>query len=314
MKALHVSVSPHIHSGRSTQGIMAEVLVALTPAAIAGCVIFGLRALLVLLVSIAASVGFEILYNLILKKEQTVGDLSAAVTGLLLGMNLPANIPLWQVIIGALFAIIVVKCLFGGLGCNLVNPAITARVFMLVSFGSMAKTALPTIVDTVSSATPLPGLLDGSTEGSVTLMRDLLIGTVGGAIGETCKIALLVGGIYLIIRRVITWHLPAVFIGSVFLLSFFFNGFDPYTALIMTLSGGVILGAFFMATDYVTSPVTAWGKVIFGFGAALITVMIRFYGAYPEGVSFGILLMNIVTPYIDRLTQHRKFGVGGKKA
>ncbi len=304
MSNLHVSVSPHIHSGRSTQSIMRDVLIALSPAAIAGVFLFGWRALLVMLLATASSVSFEALYNLIVKKEQTVNDLSAAVTGLLLGMNLPATIPFWQVIIGSLFAIIVVKCLFGGLGCNIVNPAVTARVFMLVSFGSMTTTVMPIGVDTTASATPLPTLSAG---GEVTL-TDLLLGNVGGAIGETCKIALILGFVYLLIRRVITWHTPIVFIGSVFLLSFLFNGFDAYNALLLTLSGSVFLGAIFMATDYVTSPVTPWGRVIFGFGAALITVMIRFFGSYPEGVSYGILFMNILHPYINVWTKHKRFG------
>ena len=304
MRSLTVSVSPHIHSGRSTRGIMRDVLIALSPAAFAGVIIFGWRALFVMLLSTATSVGFEALYNLIVKKDQTVGDLSAAVTGLLLGMNLPATIPLWQVVVGSLFAIVVVKCLFGGLGCNLVNPAITARVFMLVSFGSMVTNAFPRGVDATTSATPLVNIMAG---GKVSLL-DLFLGNVGGAIGETCKLALIIGFVYLLVRRVITWHIPTVFIGSVFVLSFFFNGFDPYAALLMTLSGGVFIGAIFMATDYVTSPVTPWGRVIFGFGAALVTVMIRFFGNYPEGVSYGILLMNILHPYINTWTKHKLFG------
>lgn len=304
MSNLRISVSPHIHSGNSTQKIMRDVLIALSPAALAGVILFGFRALLVMLVATASAVGFEALYNLIVKKEQTVDDLSAAVTGLLLGMNLPATIPFWQVILGSLFAIVVVKCLFGGLGCNVVNPAITARVFMLVSFGSMAKAVMPNFVDTTTSATPLP-LLSQGTEVSIT---DLLLGNVGGAIGETCKIALLLGFAYLLVRRVITWHAPVAFIGSVFVLSFLFNGFDVYNALLLTLSGGVFLGAIFMATDYVTSPVTPWGRIIFGFGAALITVMIRFFGNYPEGVSYGILFMNILHPYINVWTKHKRFG------
>lgn len=304
MSQLHVSVSPHIHSGKSTKNIMRDVLIALAPAAIAGVVLFGFRALLVMLLATASSVGFEALYSLIVKKEQTVGDLSAAVTGLLLGMNLPATIPFWQVVVGSLFAIVVVKCLFGGLGCNLVNPAITARVFMLVSFGSMAKTVLPSFVDATTSATPLPTIAAG---GEVSIV-DLLLGNVGGAIGETCKLALLLGFAYLLVRRVVTWHTPVAFIGSVFVLSFLFNGFDAYGALLLTLSGGVFLGAIFMATDYVTSPVTPWGRIIFGCGAALVTVLIRFWGNYPEGVSYGILFMNILTPYINVWTKHKRFG------
>jgi electron transport complex protein RnfD len=207
------------------------------------------------------------------------------------------------------FAISVVKCLFGGLGKNLVNPAITARVFMIVSFGSVAQVAMPTVVDSVSGATPLVEIA----KGNAPRLTDLLLGMQGGAIGEVCAVALLLGGAYLMIRRVITWHLPVTFVGTVFVLTFFFNGFDLMLALASILSGGLLLGAIFMATDYVTSPATPMGKVVFGVGAALITVVIRFWGNYPEGVSFAILLMNILTPYIDGWTTRKLFG-GGKKA
>ena len=305
-----LAVSPHIHSGRSTSAIMRDVLIALLPATIAGTVIFGLRALLVIALCVVSCVGFEALFNIIVKKEQTVGDLSAAVTGLLLALNLPANLPLWQCVIGSLFAIVIVKCIFGGLGCNLVNPAITARVFMLVAFGSMTVQAFPTVVDTVAGATPLAG---GSVE-SMPSLTDLFLGLHGGAIGETCALALLLGFVYLLARRVITWHVPVTFIGSVYLFSFLMEGFDFMAALSLILSGGLLIGAIFMATDYVTSPSTAWGKVIFGVGAGVITCLIRYFGVYPEGVSFAILFMNILTPYIDRWTRHKVFGVGGKKA
>lgn len=304
---LKLAVSPHIHGGRSTAGIMRDVLIALLPATVAGTVIFGWRALLVVAICTASCVGFELFFNLITKKEVTVNDLSAAVTGLLLGLNLPANVPLWQCVVGSLFAIIVVKCLFGGIGCNLVNPAITARVFMLVAFGSLAVPAYPAIVDTVASATPLSA--DSVATYSVT---DLFFGLHGGAIGETCGVALLIGFVYLLIRRVITWHIPVSFVGCVYVLSFFLEGMNFMDALSMILSGGLLIGAIFMATDYVTSPATAFGKIIFGVGAGLLTVLIRYWGVYPEGVSFAILLMNILTPYIDKWTRHKVLGVGGK--
>ena len=307
---LHISASPHIHSGRSTASIMRDVLISLAPAAIAGTVIFGLRSLLVIAVCVASCVLLEALYNFLTKKDQTVGDLSAAVTGLLLALNLPSTIPVWQCVIGCIFAIIIVKCLFGGIGCNLVNPAITARVFMLVSFGSMASHGMPTIVDTVSGATPLEQMANGGT----VPLTDLILGIRGGAIGETCAIALLLGFAYLLIRRIITWHIPVMYIGSVFVLSLLAEGFDAARALALTLSGAVLIGAIFMATDYVTSPTTPWGKVIFGFGAAVITILIRYFGVYPEGVSFAILFMNILTPYIDGWTKFKVFGSGGKKA
>ena len=303
-KRLDLSASPHIHSGRSTMSIMRDVLIALLPATVAGSVIFGWRALLVIAICVVSCVGLEALFNLITKKDQTVGDLSAAVTGLLLALNLPANVPLWQCVIGSAFAILLVKCLFGGLGFNLVNPAITARVFMLVAFGSLASPAFPTIVDTASGATPLAQIAEGTTPA----LTDLLLGTTGGAIGETCAIALLLGFAYLLIRRIISFHIPVAFIGTVFVFSFLLEGFDAMRALSLVLSGGLMIGAIFMATDYVTSPSTAWGKLIFGVGAGLLTVMIRSFGIYPEGVSFAILLMNILNPYIEKLTAHKIFG------
>lgn len=306
---LHLSVSPHIHSGRSTQKIMLDVIIALIPTAVAGTVIFGLRSLALIAVCIASCVLCEFLFNLIIKKKQTIGDLSAVVTGLLLALNLSANTPVWQAVVGCVFAIIVVKCLFGGIGKNLVNPAITARVFMLISFGNMTVAAFPKeyIPDAVSSATPLVEIANGNIPSLLTLF----LGAHGGAIGEVSALAILIGGAYLLCRKVITWHIPAVYVGFTFLFSFLFGGFDAYTALAQILAGGLLLGAFFMATDYVTSPSSPLGKVVFGIGAAFLTVVIRFWANYPEGVSFAILLMNILTPYIEKLTPRKLFG--GKK-
>ncbi len=300
-----VMVSPHIHSGKSTTEIMRDVLIALLPATVAGTVIFGWRALLVVAVCVACSVGFEALFNRIIKKEQTVGDLSAAVTGLLLALNLSVDVPLWQCAVGSLFAIVVVKCLFGGIGQNLVNPAITARVFMLVAFTSIATPSFP--VDSVASATPLMAE-------AMPSLADLFMGNHGGAMGETCTAALLLGGVYLLVRRVISWHIPVVFIGTVFAFSFLMEGFSTVEALSLTMSGGVFIGAIFMATDYTTSPSTAWGKVLFGLGAGLLTCLIRYFGNYPEGVSFAILFMNILTPYISRWTARKVFTAGGQQA
>lgn len=307
---LTVSVSPHILSGRSTQNIMLDVLIALCPALVAGTVIFGIRALAVTAVCLAVSILSEFLFNVICKKKQTVSDLSAAVTGLLLALNLPVSIPLWQAAVGAFFAIIVVKCLFGGIGQNFANPAITARVFMIISFGSMAKAVMPSIVDTGASATPLP-IITGKSEEVLPELWEMLVGLHGGAIGETCALALLAGGIYLICRRVITWHIPAAFIGTVFLFTLAVGG-DAYMSVYHVLAGGLMIGAFFMATDYATSPATSLGKLLFGFGCGLITVMIRLWGSYPEGVSFAILFMNILNPYIEKWTAKKTFG--GKKA
>ena len=304
---LNLSVSPHIHSGRSTSRIMLDVIIALLPITVAGTIIFGLRSLLVIATCIVSCVGLEALFNIICKKEQTIGDFSAVVTGLLLALNLPANIPLWQCVIGSAFAIVIAKALFGGIGCNPVNPAITARVFMIISFGSLATPAFP-VVDATSSATPLELGYAGKTPD----LFDVFLGTTGGAIGETCALALLIGFAYLLVRRVITWHLPVAFVGTVYMLSFFMEGLDPIKALAMILSGGLLIGAIFMATDYVTSPATTTGKIIFGVGAGLFTFMIRYYGSYPEGVSFAILFMNILNPYVERLTAHKIFG--GTKA
>lgn len=302
---LTVTASPHIKTKDSTRRVMLDVLIALAPAAIAGVVIFGLRALAVLAVATASAVLCEYLFNLICRRPHTVGDLSAAVTGLLLGMNLPANLPLWQAAVGSAFAIIVVKCLFGGIGKNFANPAITARIFMTISFGSLAGSAFPTIVDTVATASPLSEMKNGATNSASYL--DMLLGLKGGSVGEVCAIALLAGFVYLLVRRVITWHTTVCFVGGVFLLTLLISG-NAGVALTHVLSGGLLLGAIFMATDYVTTPITKWGRALFGIGCALITVVIRMWGAYPEGVSFAILLMNILTPYLDRLTRPKALG------
>ena len=308
MEKLHVSVSPHIHGKKTTQKIMLDVIIALVPATVAAVILFGIPALLVIATCVISAVACELLFNIIVKKGQTVSDLSAVVTGLILALNLPANIPLWQAAVGSAFAIIVVKCVFGGLGKNIVNPAITARVFMLLAFGSMTAAVFPTGMDSASGATPLTDLDNGV----VPNLVDLLLGKNGGALGETCALALIIGGVYLIVRKVISWHIPVAFIGTSFLFTLLVVGGDFELALAWTLSGGLLIGAFFMATDYVTSPSTAKGKIIFGIGAGVITVLIRFYGAYPEGVSFAILLMNIVNPFIDGKCTRKLFG-GAKK-
>ena len=307
---LHVSACPHIHTKRTTQSVMLDVVLSLLPATVAGVILFGLPALWVIVCCVLSAVLSEFVFNLLVKKEQTIDDLSAVVTGLLLALNLPANIPLWQAAVGSVFAIIVVKCLFGGLGHNLVNPAITARVFMLVAFGSMAQAAFPISVDAASGATPLVELAAGNAPS----LLDLFLGKTGGAIGETCTLALLIGGIYLLARRVITWHLPVVYIGTVFVFTLALVGFDVQTALAWTLSGGLFIGAFFMITDYVTSPATPLGMILFSVLTGILTVVIRFYGNYPEGVSFAILFMNILTPFIDMWTARKPFGTGGKRA
>ena len=311
MNKLKVSVSPHIHSGVTTQKIMLDVIIALLPAAVAGCIIFGIRSLFVMLTSVAAAVLAELLFCLACKREITIYDLSAVVSGLILALSLPVTMPLWQVAVGAVFAIIIVKCIFGGIGQNFANPAVTARVFMIIAFSkTVAATATPKGVDAVSSATPLV-ILEGTAKGELPSIIDMLLGKRAGAIGETCVVALVIGGLYLMIKRVISWHTPVAFIASTFVFILIFTG-DPKTALYHTLLGGLFIGAIFMATDYSTTPTNTMGKVVFGIGAGFITSVIRIWGSLPEGVSYAILLMNILTPYIEKLT--RKKPLGGDKA
>ena len=301
---LHISVSPHIRNPISTQSIMLDVIISLLPATIAGCILFGLNAVILIIACVLSCVLCEYIFNLIIKKPQTIGDLSAVVTGLLLALNLPATTPVWQAVVGSAFAIILVKCIFGGIGSNLVNPAITARVFMLIAFSATVSKAAFPLTDTVSSATPLVELANGNSPSII----NLFLGNIGGAIGETSALALTIGGIYLLIKRVITWHIPVSIIATVFVLSFLLDGLSLTLALSWILSGGLFIGAFFMATDYVTSPASPKGKIVYGIGIGLITVLIRFYGNYPEGVSFAILLMNILNPYIESLTPRKLFG------
>lgn len=315
MKNLIVSSSPHIRTKTTTQRIMLDVLIALLPATVAGVVLFGWKALAIVGVCVAGAVLSEFLFNLICKKKQTVADLSAAVTGLILALCLPSSTQLWQCALGSVFAIIVVKCLFGGLGCNFANPAATARVFLLIAFagsvaGGVATNFTPT--DLVAGATPLELIKNGRIE-ELPKLLDMALGNRGGAIGETCAPALVLGGLYLIIRRVIHWHTPAIYIGTVFLLSLAVTQ-DPILALYEVLGGGLLIAAFFMITDYVSTPINKVGKMVFAFGCGIITVLIRFWGSYPEGVSFAILLMNILSPYIEKLCTKKPLGKAGKKA
>lgn len=309
MNKLTVSSSPHIRAATTTERIMLDVIIALLPTAVAGAVIFGWRALIVIFACVAASVISEFVFNLITKREQTIGDLSAVVTGLILALNLRADAPIWQCVVGAVFAIIVVKCLFGGLGANFANPAATGRVFLVICFsGSLAGGAMPTIVDMATSATPLEAMKVGA---GLPSLLDMLLGLRGGAIGEVCVAAILIGFAYLVIRRVINLETPLVFIATVFVLSLIVDN-SFVTATYSILSGGLIFGAVFMATDYATTPITRTGRMVFAFGCGLITFLIRSFGSYPEGVSFAILFMNILSPYIEKWTA--KSPLGGKKA
>ena len=289
---LTVASSPHIKRPDTTRGIMSDVVIALAPAATYGCILFGLRALAVLITSVSVAVLCEFLWNKALKKPNTIKDMSAVVTGLLLGMNLPPTLPLWQAAIGSAAAIIVVKQMFGGLGHNFANPAIAARIILLVSFpASMTRFTEP-VSDAVTSATPLAG-----TAGTLSF-KTLFFGMHAGSIGETSAFLLIVGGLYLVIRRVITPIIPVCFIGTVALLSLV----SGESVMLSVFGGGLILGAVFMATDYTTSPTTSLGKAIFAVGCGIITFVIRKFGSLPEGVSYSILLMNILVPHINRFT------------
>ena len=305
-KLLNVSSSPHVRDNSSTFRIMLDVCIALLPACVFGVVNFGVRALWVLLVSVASCVLSEFLYEKFMKKPNTIGDLSAVVTGLLLGMNLPSTIPLWMAALGGVFAIIIVKQLFGGLGQNFMNPALGARCFLLISFAGRMTTFT---YDGVTGATPLALL---KTEGlsSVNIM-DMFIGNIGGVIGETSVIALLVGALYLFVRRVITPLIPVVYIGvfAIFILLFGGQGFDLKFLAAHICGGGLMLGALFMATDYVTSPVTNLGKVVYAAILGILTGLFRVFGNAAEGVSYAIIFTNLLVPIIEKFTVPRAFGV-----
>lgn len=304
---LIVSPSPHIRDNATTSTIMRDVLIGLAPAMIAAVVIFGFRALLMTAVCVAACIIFEYGTERILGRENTISDLSAVVTGIILSFNLPVQLPLWMAVVGCFFAIVIVKQLFGGIGNNFANPAIAARIFLLLSFSQPMTTWLQVeggrAVQGVYGATPLALISAGDTANLPSVM-EMLLGTRGGCMGETCAIALILGGVYMIWKKVITPTIPLAFIGGVFVLSLLF-GVNPVYEL---LGGGLMLGAFFMATDYTTSPITEKGKIIFGLGCALITMVIRVFGSYPEGVSYSILLMNIITPHINRMVRNKAFG------
>ncbi len=314
---LTVSPSPHARRRITTASVMKEVLIALLPATVWGIYLFGIRAALVILLCVGASVLFELVTQLLLHRPVTVSDCSAAVTGLLLGLNLSPAVPWYVPVVGSAFAIVVVKQLFGGIGKNVMNPALAARVFLMLAWtGSMttfpaAYDRVPLGVDAVSSATPLIALKAGTfPEAS---LADVFFGRIGGCIGEVSALMLLIGGIYLLVRRVITWQIPVSFLATVALLTFLFPQGDIGRVEFMLYSlctGGVLLGAFFMATDYVTSPVTSAGRLIFGAGCGALVVFLRFFSGYNEGVSFAILIMNALVWYIEMLTKPRVFGKG----
>lgn len=297
---------------------MLDVLIALSPAAVASVVLYGLRALLMIVLCVGTAVVSELLFNVITKRTQTVANLSAAVTGLLLALSLPVTVTVWQCIVGSAFAIVVVKCLFGGLGCNFANPAVSARIMLLIAFSASIAGGTDALAANrfseigkdailVTGATPLAAIKTGAELSELPSLLDMLLGNRGGAIGEGCIIAILIGFVYLAVRKVIHWETPVICVATVFLLSLAITG-NATLALYHVLGGGIMLGAVFMITDYVTTPINRLGKMVFALGVGLITVLIRFFGSYPEGVSYAILLMNILSPYIEKLCAKKPFG------
>ena len=325
MKQLTVSPSPHVHSPASTNRIMLDVVIALLPALLVSFLFYGWSELLVIAVSAVSCVGLEwLIARFVMKRPELFSGSSALVTGLLLAMNLPTTSPWWMIVVGAVVAIGIAKMSFGGRGQNIFNPAITARVFLLISFPvQMTNWAMPTsgfiAADAVSGATPLgiikegiksglpiPEILEANGMSAVSILRD-----IGGSGGEISAVALLVGFVYLLIRKVVKPWIPLSIICTIALISLIFHGIDPdrFTGVAFNLvTGGVLLGAFFMATDYVTSPVSNWGGVVFGVGIGLIVMMIRYFGSYPEGMSFAILIMNCFVPLINRAFHQKKYG------
>jgi len=307
---LIVSGSPHIHKPESVAKIMWTVVLSLVPAGIAGVIIFGPNALWVTLAATLAAVLTELIFGLLTKKKITVLDGTAVITGILLAYNLPANVPLWLPVVGAVFAITIGKLVFGGLGQNIFNPALVGRVFLMASWPKYMTTFnLPFNLDAITGATPLAALKEGKGIEHLSYL-DLFLGNHGGCIGEVCILALLIGAALLFIKGYISWHIPFTYIFTTGLFVYIFGGDKLFTGdwLFHILSGGLILGAFFMATDYVATPLTGKGQLIFGAGCGLLTAVIRLWGGYPEGVSYAILMMNAATPFIDRYTKLEIYG------
>lgn len=318
---LTVSPSPHVKAPDTSRTIMLDVCAALVPALVWACYIFGLRALTITLISVISCVVFEALFEFLMKRPITILDFSAVVTGILLAFNMPVTVPLWLPVIGSFFAIVIVKQLYGGIGMNVVNPALAARVFLMIAFPSIMSVYTNPLVrlsssamsvspsaDVVAGATALVSLKNGTLP-SYSII-DMFLGNTPGVIGEVSALLLIAGGIYLIVRRVITWHIPVTFIATVAVISFIFPQAPGDTSFMAyeLFSGGLMLGAIFMATDYTTSPLTKRARLIYGVGCGLITVFIRYFGGYCEGVSFAILIMNLTVYYLDRFTRPVRFG------
>ena len=321
---LIASSSPHIRSKDNTRSIMLDVIIALLPALVMSIYVFGVRALTMVLVSVAACVFWEWAYRKLLKKPQSIGDLSAVVTGILLAFVCPPTTPVWMLIIGSFFSIVVVKQLYGGIGCNFLNPALAGRAALVASYAGTMSGAwadpqagwvpLAGTADVVTAATPLAYMKTGDMAGltSQYSVTDMFLGNIGGSLGEISALLLIVGGAYLIWRKVISWQTPAAYIATVAVLTFLFpkGGADNLQFMLYSIfGGGLMLGAFFMATDYTTSPVTKTGQLIFGLGCGLLTVFIRYFGSYPEGVCYSIMIMNLVVALIDKAVKPSRFGV-----
>ena len=319
---LIVSSSPHIRSKEDTSYIMKQVLIALLPATLAGLYYFRVRGLVTILACVIGAVGSEWLYCKITKKKSTINDLSAVVTGLLLAFNVPAGLPVWMCVLGSIFSIVVVKMIFGGIGCNFLNPALAGRAFLLASFPvAMTTWIAPKATDAVTTATPLSYMKLAGAEGmgnaadaiaklhhaNISIF-DMFIGNIGGTVGETCALLLVIGGIYLIYKGVISYVMPVTYVGIVFVLTLLLSGFNGEFAVYQTLAGGLLLGGIFMLTDYTTSPMTKKGQIIYAAIAAVIATCIRLYGGYPEGVSYSILFANCLVPLIDKFVHNRVFG------
>ena len=312
---LHVSSNPHVRDKMTTSKIMQLVALALLPTTLFGIYNFGLRALLVVVITVASSVFFEWIYDKLMHKKNTITDFSAVVTGLLLALNMPASIPLWMPVLGSAFAIIVVKQLFGGLGQNFMNPALGARCFLLISFAGImtnfSYNGFGGSFDATTSATPLAALKAGE----VVNLKAMFLGNTAGTIGETSALLLLVGGVYLIAKKIISWRIPVCYIVTLglFVLLFGGHGFDMTYLAEQLCGGGLMLGAFFMATDYVTSPITPKGQIVFGILLGILTGIFRLFGGSAEGVSYAIIFCNLLVPLIERVTTPTAFGKGGKK-
>lgn len=314
---LDVAYQPQVRTRRDTRAIMLDVLIALLPAFGVSIYQFGYYPIVLVGVSIASAVFFEWLYRKLMKKPQSIGDLSAAVTGALLALSLPASAPWWLPIIGTFFAIVVVKQLYGGIGKNFVNPALAARAFLIASYAILMTTwitpnGLKGVVDTVTTATPMTYLYTGTPMPEYLNFKNMFLGNMPGCIGELSTLALIIGAVYLLCRKVITWHIPCSFVGTVALLTLIFGheGYNNFEWMMYNLlSGSLFLGACFMANDYATSPCTRKGELLFGVGCGALTVLIRYFGSYPEGVSYGILIMNLCAWAIDKAFRRHQFGV-----